>query len=205
MKHLRLFAITLLSIISVSLSAQKAVDLGLPSGTLWADRNIGADESMDCGNYYAWGETEIKEYYGLDNYKYGAADTTFVNIGSDIAGSCYDVAHEKWGNGWTMPTKAQWDELRDNCTWTWTLAPNDEYGIYGFKVRGTNGNYIFLPAAGSYCITNYGVGRQAGYWSSTLDTYEGFAMVFSFGRGGKPNWSASSRTDGRTVRPVKAK
>jgi hypothetical protein len=96
-----------------------AVDLGLPSGTKWASCNVGATKPEEYGGYYAWGETEEKEFYDKSTYKF-YQDDAYVNIGSDISGTEYDVAHVKWGGNWCMPTYDDIQELRDNCTSEWT-------------------------------------------------------------------------------------
>ena len=105
----------------------KYVDLGLPSGTLWADRNVGADSPEAYGDYFAWGETTPKSTYNWSTYKwcngdrytmtkyctsssYGTVDNKTVLDPED------DVAHVKWGGIWRMPTKAEMLELQDRCT-----------------------------------------------------------------------------------------
>ena len=86
-----------------------AIDLGLPSGTLWACCNVGADKPESYGGYYAWGETEEKTTYNLSEYLY-YQNGSYLNLGSEIAGSSYDVAHVMWGGSWMMASKAQQDE-----------------------------------------------------------------------------------------------
>ena len=153
-----------------------AVDLGLPSGTLWADRNVGADSPEGYGDYFAWGETEPKTNYSCSTYKwcngsfatltkyctersYGSVDNKTTLEAAD------DAATANWGNKWRMPTKDELSELNSKCTWRWTT----QNGVEGYKVTGPNGNHIFLPAAGyrgdgdlSY------VGSRGYYWSSSL-------------------------------------
>ena len=200
MKHLRFIAIAVLAIISANVSAQKAVNLGLPSGTLWADRNVGASSPGDYGGYYAWGETSTKSDYTWDTYTHcdGNWDNCH-NIGSNIAGTRYDVARQKWGGGWKMPTKAQWSELRSECTWIWTTHG----GHNGYKVTGPNGKSIFLPAAGHRCGTSSnGVGSYGVYWSATLSesgANGAWSKLFDICR---YRMSGDYRSDGLTVRPV---
>ncbi len=202
MKQLRLFAITVLSIISVSLSAQKAVNLGLPSGTLWADRNVGASSPSDYGSYYAWGETSTKSDYNLKTYQYHDG-SSWTNIGSNISGTRYDIARRKWGGSWMMPTKSQWQELLNRCTWTWT----SQGGHNGYKVTGPNGNFIFLPAAGNRRWTSSNrVGREALYWSSTLyENNTGRVWYLYFGSDSHGVYNRICRELGFTVRPVLGK
>ena len=78
-----------------------------------------------------------------------------------------DAARINWGGAWRMPTDAEWQELRDNCTWTWTTLN----GINGVEVKGSNGNAIFLPAAGFRSSNDvFYTGHYGCYWSSSLDT-----------------------------------
>ncbi len=157
------------------------VDLGLPSGTKWATCNIGANNPWDSGNYYAWGETTTKITYFWDTYKYGddyngltkyCTDSSYGKDGftDDLTTleATDDAATANWGEEWRMPTSAEWEELFDNCTCTWT----DDYdgtGVAGRIVTSkTNGNTIFLPAAG-YNNGGY-LGYTSYYWSSSLST-----------------------------------
>ena len=152
----------------------EAVDLGL--SVKWASCNVGTTRPERCGGYYAWGEIEEKEDYSLSTYKwcngscntmtkyctdsrYGTVDNKTVLDPED------DVAHVKWGGDWRMPTKAEQDELLNNCTWRWTILN----GVNGCNVTGPNGNSIFLPAAG-YCsgTSVYGCGDDGEYWLNSL-------------------------------------
>lgn len=164
----------------IIISGHNAVDLGLPSGTKWADRNIGSSSPIDYGEFYAWGETTTKKSYTWGTYKYlidknknnwPDDEEELIDIGSDISGTEYDAAYMKWGGSWKMPTKEQWQELIDYCTWTFTAQESHK----GYKVTGPNGRCIFLPVAGDK--TDYGV-----YWSSTKrDKKDIGAFVLSFG------------------------
>ena len=180
------------------------IDLGLPCGTKWAGWNVGASSPEQYGGYYAWGETEEKGDYDWDTYKYYNPQTGgyCTNIGSDISGTQYDVARQKWGGSWRMPTKAEFNELTSKCTWTWYQYK----GVWGHKVTGPNGNSIFLPAAG-YRRGNslrYG-GSRGHYWSASLS--EGntgnYAWYLFFNDGSFGSNSNDYRSYGRTVRPVK--
>ncbi|MBO5768577.1 MAG: InlB B-repeat-containing protein, partial [Bacteroidales bacterium] len=158
------------------------VDLGLPSGIKWATCNIGATTPEDYGDYFAWGETESKSDYSWSSYKHGSSSISLTKYCTNS--SCGyngftdnkttleladDAASANWGGNWRMPTKAEQDELRNNCTWTWTT----QNGIKGYKVTSkSNGNSIFLPAAGyRYGTSIYIVGSRGDYWLSSL--YEG--------------------------------
>ena len=175
-----------------------AIDLGLPSGTKWACCNVGASTPESYGGYYAWGETSEKSYYSRDTYAYYNSNTgSYTNIGSDIAGSQYDVAHFRMGNPWRMPSTEQQQEIQ-NCTQTWT----QQNGVNGILVTGKNGGQIFLPAAG-YRLDDYLIdaGSFGCYWSSSLDPYydsDACSLYFSFGYLG---WGVG-RYYGRSVRAV---
>ena len=150
------------------------VDLGLPSGLKWATCNIGANSPEEYGNYYAWGEVLPKEEYTQSN------SLTYGKQMDDISGTQYDAATANWGGDWRMPTKAEQEELLNNCTWTWTT----QNGVNGYKVIGPSGASIFLPAAG---YRNGGSLSSAGglgyYWSSTPYSNTNNACSLSFGSG----------------------
>lgn len=123
----------------------ESVDLGLPSGTLWARYNVGATSETDYGDLFAWGATDPYRLNGttpIDN-----TDNYARSYANKIQHDLYpneDAATVKWGKGWKMPTKAQFDELLANTTDEWTAIN----GINGRKFTASNGNYIFFPAAG---------------------------------------------------------
>ena len=171
------------------------VDLGLPSGLKWATCNVGASSPGDYGNYYAWGEiVSIDEGNVSDGRLYGKSTV-------DISGnSTYDAARVNWGGDWRMPTDEEFQELIDNCNWTWTT----QNGHNGCKVTSKkNGQSIFLPAAGwRYGAGGYGVGSLGVYWSSTpyeSHTYGAYELSFSEDYH-YVDWYG--RFYGRSVRPV---
>jgi hypothetical protein len=153
-----------------------AVDLGLPSGTLWADRNVGAATPEDYGDYFAWGETESKDYYDWSTYKWcnGSATTLTKYCTQSSYGSVDgkttlnlddDAAYVNMGAKWRTPTYEELNELWTKCTWSKTT----QNGVYGRKVTGPNGNSIFLPSAGYRMDSNVNsVGTYGSYWSSML-------------------------------------
>ena len=144
------------------------IDLGLPSGTKWACCNVGASSPKDYGGYYAWGEINEKTEYNWNTYIHTeGSKKTCYNLGSDIAGTKYDVAHVKWGGGWHMPTLTQIQELIDNTTSEWT----SKNGIVGSMFTGSNGSTIFLPAAGRRGSEPDLTGSLGYYWSSTPREY----------------------------------
>ena len=189
------------------------VDLGLPSGLKWATCNVGASSPEEYGDYFAWGEVEPKTIYDWSTYKYGSDYnqlTKYCND-SDLGYNGFtdnktvldpedDAATVNWGGAWRMPTKAEQDELRKNCTWTWIT----QNGVNGYKVTGPNGNSIFLPAAGCmYYSSLDNAGSYGFYWSSSLNSNDpvyAYNVYFNsdyVGRG-----SSFYRYYGFTMRPV---
>ena len=124
------------------------IDLGL--SVKWACCNVGASAPYEEGGYYAWGETKEKDVYNWDTYQHGYYHddndySHLVNIGSDISGTDYDAATANWGAPWRIPTQGEIEKLL-TCTSVWTQVN----GVYGRKFTGSNGNSIFLPAAGGH-------------------------------------------------------
>ena len=192
----------------------QAVDLGLPSGIKWASCNVGAEKPEDYGSYYAWGEVLPKENYSGGTYKYanGASDklTKYCNDATYGYGGFTDnkttlepeddAAYFNWGGSWRMPTDAEWQELQDYCTWTWTT----QNGINGYQVASkTNSNSIFLPAAGFRGVPNLSVGYLGCYWSSSLyEDYPGDAWALGFNSDRVYRSRGGGRGSGQSVRPV---
>jgi len=193
------------------------VDLGLPSGLLWADRNLGAEKPEDYGNYYAWGETSPKEVYDWNTYAYGNYNALTKYCSDYNCGLNYftdnlttleasdDAATVNIGGGARMPSDAEWQELLDNTISTWTTRN----GVYGRLMTASNGKSIFLPAA-SWCEGSnpYNVGESGFYWSSTLDTYPNNALCLDFDQDDQYLslvLSFRTRNCGCSVRAVRAK
>ncbi len=156
------------------------VDLGLPSGTLWATCNVGATTPEESGDFFAWGETETKTNFSWETYKW-CDGTKPSSTNSSITKYCDrggfglpdgklsleledDVAHSSWGGDWHMPTREEFQELIDNCTFEWITLDD---GKKAYRISGSNGNSIILPRAGRYSGENFSA-SQFGYWSSTL-------------------------------------
>lgn len=158
------------------------INLGLPSGTLWATCNVGADTPEGYGDYFAWGETRPKDYYDWSTYQYcngnydqltkycvnanygynGFFDNLTVLQPSD------DAARANWGNGWCIPTKEQFVELLQNTSNIWTT----QNGVCGMLFTASNGRSLFLPAAGVRVGDVLGNDGILGvYHSSLLYTY----------------------------------
>lgn len=176
-----------------------AIDLGLPSGTLWSCCNIGASKPDEYGSYFAWGETDECEVGDEQHYKYLNADG-FVDIGSDISGTDYDVAHVKWGDDWVLPTEADYQELLDNCTFTRERHENQKETVY--LVTGPNGNTIIFPMCDDKKCHN--PGRIGRYWSSNIYPYFNGKYARIFRVDIDPAWQLSDfeRFNGISVRPV---
>ena len=197
-----------------SASRHEYVDLGLPSGTLWATTNIGAANPWDYGDYFAWGETTTKSKYDWSTLKYCEDNTgdkfskynTQSEFGSVDNKSTLertdDAAAANWGSDWCMPTLDQIQELEGKCKWVWTT----DHGVNGYKVTGPNGNSLFLPAAGCRYGTDHGdVGSEGDYWSCLLhEPYPGGACCLLFSSSGVV-WTVVSRDGGHTVRPVRCR
>ena len=189
------------------------VDLGLPSGLKWATCNVGATTPEEYGDFFAWGEVEPKETYNWSTYKYG---TDYDQLTKYCSDSYYgkdgftdtktvldpedDAATMNWGGAWRMPTTAEQDELRNNCTWTLTT----QNGVNGYKVTGPNGNSIFLPAAGFMYEGTLGDAGSGGiYWSSSLyigDPSNAYGVVYF--NSDNVDSDYSPRYFGQSVRPV---
>ena len=174
---------------------RKLVDLGLTSGTLWSNINMGASSCDDSGDYYAWGETEPKSSYTKSNY-------TYTGKQEDISGSSNDVAHVKWGGAWRMPTRADLQELVNSCTWTEVTL----YGRNMYKVEGPNGNFIYIAKRGSMSNASLANdGSRASIWTSNLNTTEDVNNDNAYGSafyGNNRSIDAVARYLGYTVRPV---
>ena len=187
------------------------VDLGLPSGTLWATCNVGAENPEQYGDYFAWGETTPKDYYDWSTYMWcNGSDTTLTKYcidnnygmadGKTELDPEDDAAFVNWGSSWRMPTYDQFYELKTECTWTWTTQ-ND---VSGQLVTGPNGNTLFLPTAGNRGYDSlYDAGSHGYYWSRTLSSsrpdYSYYLYFYSEG----VNWRHSRpRFRGYAVRAV---
>ena len=197
------------------------VDLGLPSGTLWATCNVGACAPEEYGDYFAWGETEPKDVYNWDTYKwcYGGCSVCLTKYCTDSENGHVDNKTEldpeddaacvNWGPSWRMPTLGQFLELYDNCTSQWTTRN----GVNGYLLTGPNGKTLFLPAAGYRSDGSlYYAGSRGAYWLPTLDTvimwdypYDGYAYNLSFSDDDEGFYSEPecSRSLGFTVRAVR--
>ena len=192
----------------------QAVDLGLPSGVKWASCNVGAESPEEYGNYYAWGEVTTKEDCSWATYNYANGSkseltkyctrSTYGKDGFTDGKTTLDLeddaAHVNWGGAWRMPTDAEWTELRNNCTWTWTTQNN----VNGCLVKSnTNSNSIFLPAAGYRNGTSLSnVGSYGYYWSASLFNASPYSAWDLYFGSGSQSRSSYSRYYGFSVRAV---
>ena len=199
------------------------VDLGLPSGTLWATFNVGATRPEEAGDYFAWGETRPKYNYDWISYKYcegyydeltkycfnskigyrGFTDKLFILLSVD------DAAAVNWGEKWRMPVIEEWEELCENTSQMWTSLN----GVKGCLFKARNGNSLFLPAVGfrdGFDLKDDG--DEGSYWSSTgegprLSRYSGGGCSFGISTkdGGWRNYCSSERRcRGLSIRPVRS-
>ena len=170
------------------------VDLGLPSGLKWAVHNVGASAAEDYGDYYAWGEIETKDSYTQQN------SVTYGMPMEDISGDPqYDVARALWGETWRLPTRDEQKELLDNCTWEWT----SQNGVNGYLVTGSNGNSIFLPAAGYKENSSHTeVGEYGYYWSSTPQSNSNLGAYYLYMSESSKLSYYYARVAGQSVRAV---
>ena len=171
------------------INGHEYVDLGLPSGLLWATCNVGAETPEGYGDYYGWG--------CLNPDSNG--DTYGKNI-NDISGnSDYDVATLNWGSEWRMPRIGEFDELLNNCTWTWTTQ-ND---VDGYKVTGPNGNSIFLPACGYNNGSSFLDIGICYYWTSAPVPYGDLEEAFMYILNGYYDYRTTAyRPQCNSIRPV---
>lgn len=193
------------------------VDLGLPSGTLWAACNVGANSPEEYGDYFAWGETEGymsgKKIFDWSTYKYCMGSISTLTKYCSDSNYGYngftdnkteldpedDAATVNWGQDWQIPSDAQQKELVNSnyTTIEWTTLNN----VFGIKVTSnTNGNHIFLPAAG----TVYGVvaNPPAGFYMSRT-SHGGYAVLSLYFHSDSIGRGSGYRSNARSVRPVR--
>ena len=202
---------TIIEVDTIVLPQTEAVDLGL--SVKWATFNVGASYPEQFGGYFAWGETELNTTYDWSTYKYGNGSTNLTKYNTNISSGTVDnkttldpeddVAHVKWGGSWRMPTRTEFDELRSNCTWTWTTMN----GVKGYKVTSKKSGYtnrsIFLSAAGYRGGSSlFDAGSYGHYWSGSLVTdFPYYAWDLYFDSDDRDMYN-SIRYYGPSVRPV---
>ena len=188
----------------------KWVDLGL--SVKWASHNIGALIPEDYGDYFAWGEVYSKDDYTWATYQYGGtapntllkyalnyAHTGSYTDGKAVLDACDDAAKINWEGEWRTPNTSEWNELHSECIWTWTTQNN----INGYKITATNGNHIFLPAAGYFNgASHYYADIQGYYWSSNLNESVQLTSYYMYLDANNRIRKDISRGYGLSIRPV---
>ena len=195
------------------------VDLGLPSGTLWATMNIGANSPEEYGDYFAWGETQPKVEYSWDTYEWGIVDDpdgdgdglffTKYCTSSSFGYNGFtdgkteldpedDAATVNWGSEWRMPSSDQIQELIDNCTIEWTTKNGVNGRLFTSNINGAS---LFLPAAGHfYYETHFG---ESYYWSRSLGVYDCNSKCIDMNYYGNMCLIENNRCLGISVRAVR--
>ncbi len=198
---------------TISIHDHDAIDLGLPSGTLWASCNIGAASITDQGDFFAWGETESKEEFTQENYKFYLPEddehrgyTKYVT--DSLATYCDqktqleeidDAAHVLWGAGWHMPSLEQTQELLNHCVFQAGIL----HGMRGYRIVGPNKQCIFLPYS-----TFFGAAEEiytGEYWTASLHPFQSdwFAAVLLFDTSAaRYGWDRNPRYIPSLIRPV---
>lgn len=188
------------------------VDLGLPSGTLWADRNLGAKSRSDYGAFVSWGNTDL-HFPEKGDVDWGDNDDAFKDYefteeeyedtpGAKLKGDIdleHDAAHVNLGGNWRIPTKEQFIELYENCKWIRATIE----GVNGYLVVSKiNQESIFLPCSGDGNGSSwYYRGSLGHYWSGSLYSAT-YGRLLCFYSGGVNPQSDDNRFYGFTVRPV---
>ena len=186
------------------INGHKFVDLGLPSGLLWAETNVGASSSTDDGDYFAWGETNPKEYYSWNTYKWGSNPSKYNSSdGKNTLEAEDDAATVNWGAPCRMPDSSDFQELYDKCDWSWKSNYN---GASGYLVTGPNGRSIFFPASGGRYDDDLRYhGSYGDYWSRSLALGTDYARRLDFNSRYVTPTDYVGRYYGYSVRPVAEK
>lgn len=187
------------------------VDLGLPSGILWAKCNIGADTETDAGLYFQWGDTRgytadqvrVDTIFDWAHYKFGTRDNLTKYNSTDGLTTLQpedDAAYTNMGEDWKVPTEVQYKELKENTTSAWVDNYNNT-GVSGRLFAGTNGNTLFLPAVGAASSNVvYGISLYGLYWSANCDGNAGSNFGFS---NSDMYFNNNPRSSGYPIRGVK--
>lgn len=180
------------------------VDLGLPSGTLWATCNVDRKNPQEVGDYIAWGETQQKGVYDYTTYAHGTSNnniTKYTAKNSELE-LIDDAAHVRWGGAWHIPSRAQFLELINYTSPSFIFYQGSD----GLKLTSLNDNnkFIFFPAGGmvtgNYQLNDY---NQIGhYWSKSVGSWNVRAYNLYFDSNAQPNVTESGRIAGFNIRPV---
>ena len=183
-------AVTALPKTGPNTNGHEYVDLGLPSGTLWATMNVGATSPTEYGDYYM---------YGMGSKTYNSTDTSYTGTEDPLAASA-DTAAQEWGGDWHMPTEAQMEELIANTTYQF-VTDYEGSGINGGLFTAQNGNSVFFPAAGNWESGSQNwVGNRGYYWSSS--PFDSSRANYLYFYNGRKEVTFSYNDYGRSVRGV---
>ena len=198
------------------------VDLGL--SVKWRNRNVGAESITEPGSHFAWGETEQKDEFALYNYKWCKEGDTFTKYcfqkeygyngftdDLNVLDKEDDAASAILGNGWRSPTREEWQELLDNCSWSWVTLMNSVSGsdsMPGALAKAKNGNWIFLPSSGLYSRGGDSYYLYGNFWSTRLSSENcrnayAFSVFNSYSTEPKYELIDTGRESGESVRPVR--
>lgn len=195
------FSATSATIMPTQWTTPDALDMGV--SVKWATRNIGAISPEDYGDYFAWGETEPKDSYTWDNYKFGNNKDNLMKYNAQDQLTKLlmedDAVHVNWGNNWRMPTKEEYQELIDHTTSEWITDYNGTK-VYGMLFTAENGNTLFLPAAGMVDVQHYAQNLYGLYWSANCidDSGSNFGFINS-----DIYFNNNPRSSGYSIRGVK--
>ena len=198
------------------------VDLGLPSGVLWATCNLGAEKPEVRGSFYAWAEVEPKAIYNQDTYKWKMIVISGNAIRCLYSKYCTsngdngtyddsrmeldnidDAAYYNMGSEWRMPTKDEFDELKNSCLWEWTTIN----GVNGYNITSKkNGNSIFLPASGFRTDNLLEGNNECGcYYTSVRKIHKNTPYTLKFSSNEINVEETKERFNGYSIRPVRVK
>lgn len=193
---------TLKRVMTYALTKDDCVDLGLPSGRLWAKRNLGAATVYGYGWYFDWGNLAAHQEGAGYNFSQAQYNTTpAASISADLTLS-QDVVHALLGGNWRMPTKDDFQELYDNCTYGWTTAYQGAYTGMLFMSKKYVNKQLFLPASGYYNSTTLSSrGSVGNYWSLSFNSSTK-AYYCDVASGGITPQANAERRYGFSIRPV---
>ena len=190
------------------------IDLGLPSGTLWATMNVGASSPEECGDYFAWGETTPKDVYDWSTYQWceGSENTLtkyctrsscgyngFVDNKTELDPED-DAATVNWGAEWRMPSQEQQYELSNNCTIEWTTLNGVNGCLFTSNINGAS---LFFPVVGFIWGSSLLAPDSCYYLSRTILSHApAYACTIAFGSSCTVGSSNTERSDGKVVRAV---
>lgn len=204
--------------VSGQVEGHNYVDLGLPSGTMWATCNLGANIPEENGSYFAWGETDAKTIFEWNNYKWGNGEaeskikmTKYCSHerkgevdNKQLLEPADDAATTLWNGTWRTPTKEEWEELINGCDWEWVK----NYKGKGFDMKKgiskTNGNTILFPFSGYYNGTTFYNNSNA-FWTATQKADNGLDAYFVRMLTHNQNMNNGQRKQGMTIRAVTIK